>query len=164
MVLSLVWLVRSPWMSVEITPQGTVNEWTHLKVGFTNHGYGDFGRKIVNVLVPDDVEIGRIEVEGGTVSTGKVIGAPDESVDGVHGSVYWNEVVDLIQGKHLFLLAVSTDRQHVKIRVRIGTPRRDLTVDLQKTDVPHEVQFATVRAWTEKRVRGWPLIGRGGTW
>jgi hypothetical protein len=128
-VLSLVWIVRSPWMSADVTPTETVDGWTHLSVGFTNHGYGDFGRKIVNVLVPDDVGIGRIE-GAGTVSTAQVRDAPDESIDGVHGSVYWGEVIDFIQGKHMLLLAVATDRRKVRIRIRIGTPRRDLRVDL----------------------------------
>lgn len=87
-------LLRGPWISAHVTPLEAVNGYVVLRIGFTNHGYRDFGQSIVNVLVPDDA--GLAESRGGTRSADRLLHTP-ESVDGVHESDYWNAVMDLVQ-------------------------------------------------------------------
>jgi hypothetical protein len=108
---------------------------------------------IVNILIPDDVRVEECGSSGQPVSTNREFLHTPETVDGVHESSFWNHPVSLIRGSHLIHLRVTTDREELPMRLRVGEPRKDIQVDLGAIGTSCDIYFSAVMPFIEEVTR-----------
>lgn len=148
-VLVLMWLRRA-WLSVHVTPLATSGDQTVLQLGFQNHGSTDYGTVIVNVLIPDDVQVEECGSSGQQVTTNREFLHTPESIDSVHESTYWNHAMSFIRGSTLLHLRVTTKRKELPVRLHLGNTRKDLEVSLSALNASQDVNFSNVMPRVER--------------
>ena len=144
-VIAEAW--RAPWMGVEVTPLSSSSAGTLLRIAFVNYGQRRTDERISVVMVPDDVQISQCLEDGSPHPNPRVTGHTPESLDGKHESVYWSDDRSFSPGTTLLYLLLNTRRANLPLQVRIGDPRRIVTVSSQNIGSVEEASFARIRPW-----------------
>jgi hypothetical protein len=117
---ALMWW-RSAWVTTHITPLSRSGSTWQVRVGLRNRSREDISTGL-NVLVPDVARLERTDPDG-RPTTGGTILPTSESVDGVHGSIYWNNRVVLAGGSVSTLYHFGVTSPHPRLSLRLKIPK-----------------------------------------
>jgi hypothetical protein len=160
-LVSLIYLTSGAWLSASISVLDSNADFVLVRVGLVNNGRMDLGKRVVDILVPDDVVIAQCRGDGSSHPNPREIAHTSESIDdGEHQSSYWQEAHDFIQGSCLIHLRLQTSRRSIPIQLHIGNQKRRLTIERGNTASVYEVEFANVRPFVSRSLNTISLKAR----